>query len=406
MVSHKEHKRLWWQPPRATRDRDPHRTVSYLELFYDLFYVVLISEVAHGLAAGATGIVGYVFLFTVVWFAWLNGSLYHELHGNNDIRTRVFTFLQMFAVAAITLFVHDALGETGAGFALSYACFLLILTYLWWRTGVHLPEHRLLTVPYVFAFLAATAMFAGSAFVETPLRFVIWGVAVFLILITPAGSNLVARKHPEVIEEMDRTTVATHSLIERFDLFTIIVLGEVIIGVVRGVAAHHDLTVGALLTGGLGMLVAIGLWWLYFDSVAGQRPRKGRTGMIVWTYLHLPLTMGIAATGACVLNVIGNDDEAIPAEVRWLMAGSIAAVILSTALLSLSSDLSASTNDTHKPARRAMYVLVLLIAGLGFVDLDAKSLLAIVAAGLLLPIYLAIRVWIRQQTVTIRQRTG
>jgi low temperature requirement protein LtrA len=66
-----------------------------------------------------------------IWWAWFNGSSYHDLHGNNDIRTRVFTFSQMFSVVAMAVFAHDAPGEVSVGFALSYAAFQLILTYLW-----------------------------------------------------------------------------------------------------------------------------------------------------------------------------------------------------------------------------------------------------------------------------------
>jgi hypothetical protein len=42
--------RTWWQPPRRTREREAQRQVTFLELFYDLVYVVLIAEVAHALS--------------------------------------------------------------------------------------------------------------------------------------------------------------------------------------------------------------------------------------------------------------------------------------------------------------------------------------------------------------------
>ena len=52
----------------------------------------------------------------------------------------------------------------------------------------------------------------------------------------------------------------TDSMVERFGLFTIIVLGEVVVAVVRGVAGHHHLNPAVGTTAGLGMLIAIGLW--------------------------------------------------------------------------------------------------------------------------------------------------
>ena len=85
--------RQWWQIPRRVSDRPEERTISFLELFYDLVYVVLIAQIAHSLAGHVdlAGFGQFVFLFVLVWWAWLNGALYHDLHGNNDIRTRVFT---------------------------------------------------------------------------------------------------------------------------------------------------------------------------------------------------------------------------------------------------------------------------------------------------------------------------
>ncbi len=144
MRSIRQNFRLWWQPPRNVSDRPPHRRVSFLELFYDLVYVVLIAELTHALSehVDLAGIGNFAFLFVAVWWAWFNGITYHDLHGNDDIRTRVFTFLQMFTVVAMAAFAHNALGDGAVGFALSYAAFQLILTYLWWRTAVHDPNHR------------------------------------------------------------------------------------------------------------------------------------------------------------------------------------------------------------------------------------------------------------------------
>ena len=70
--------RRWWQVPRRASEPIDHRTVSFLELFYDLVYVMLIAEVAHVLAGHAdlAGLGRFVFLFLIIWWAWLNGTLY------------------------------------------------------------------------------------------------------------------------------------------------------------------------------------------------------------------------------------------------------------------------------------------------------------------------------------------
>ena len=121
MTTFRQSFRKWWQPPRNLSDREEARSVTFLELFYDLVYVVLIAQLAHALAEDVSpaGVGGFIFLFIVVWIAWLNGTTNHDLHGNNDIRTRVFTFAQMFTIAAMAVFAHQALGADAVGFALS-----------------------------------------------------------------------------------------------------------------------------------------------------------------------------------------------------------------------------------------------------------------------------------------------
>jgi hypothetical protein len=43
-------RRYFWQPPRAHGDVIEDRSVSFLELFYDLVYVVVIARAAHHLS--------------------------------------------------------------------------------------------------------------------------------------------------------------------------------------------------------------------------------------------------------------------------------------------------------------------------------------------------------------------
>ena len=133
--------RIWWRPPMAIADIPEERSVTFLELFYDLAYVVIIIQLTHVLAGhlDLATFLDYIGLYALVWFAWINGSWYHELHGNNDIRSRVFTFIQMFFLLGMAIFIPSATGGGYQGFAIAYAGFLATLTYLWWRTGVYDP---------------------------------------------------------------------------------------------------------------------------------------------------------------------------------------------------------------------------------------------------------------------------
>ena len=390
--------RRWWQPPRNIAEREAHRQVTFLELFYDLVYVVLIAELTHALAEhiDLEHLANFAFLFVLVWWAWLNGTTYHDIHGNNDIRTRVFTFLQMFSVAAMAVFAHNALGDGSIGFALSYATFQLILTYLWWRTGVHDPNHRPLSQPYTFAFLINTALFFISVFVPAPLRFYLWGLATLIALCLPLVIFRLGGNNPQVQTQIDLSTTATPSLVERFGLFTIIVLGEVIVGVVQGVAGHHDLS---LIVGGiaaLGMVIAIGQWWLYFDFISHRIPKPGVKLLLIWMYTHLPLTIGIATTGAAILNVVENVGEALPIEVRWLLVATISVSLASIAILIFTVQVQPNEGRTHRIGQIAMVVSAILIAALGLTGLEPIQLLIAIVLLMITPLLVGFLSWVRQ----------
>ena len=94
--THGRFKRWFWRPPRAHGEVIADRQVSNLELFYDLVYVAVIGQAAHHLAehVSAQGLAEFAVVFALIWIAWINGSLYLELHGREDGRTRSIVFVQ------------------------------------------------------------------------------------------------------------------------------------------------------------------------------------------------------------------------------------------------------------------------------------------------------------------------
>jgi len=389
--------RIWWQPPRNISDREEDRSVTFLELFYDLVYVLLIAELGHALSAHAdlVGVLDFAFLFIIVWVAWINGTIYHELHGNNDIRTRVFTFLQMITVAAMAVFAHDAMGESSVGFALSFAAYQLVLTYLWWRTGVYDPNHRPLSRTYTVNMLISTGLFVGSVFVPMPGRFYLWGIALFLSVVLPAIINrMQARKNPDIQAQLDIAYTSSLSLVERFGLLTIIVLGEVIVSVVRGVSAHHQLSWVVGITAVLGMLIAIGLWWLYFDAISQHQPIDTLSKTMGWMYLHLPMTAGIVATGAAVFNVVEEVGEPLEPETRWLLVGAVAVALISNAVLMRSIQIPEVYFQLYRRSGIVTFISGVIILLLGLTNLNTIPLMVIVIILMLAPVLYGIVVWV------------
>jgi low temperature requirement protein LtrA len=124
----------------------------------------------------------------------------------------------------------------------------------------------------------------------------------------------------------------TDSLVERFGLFTIIVLGEVVLGVVAGLSgAERDAK--TIITGMLALWMGFGLWWIYFDLVGRRLPRADGGALSNWVLSHLPITGSITAAGAGMVSLIGHaHDGRTPAGTGWLLAGAVATGLLALVL--------------------------------------------------------------------------
>ncbi|HZD23045.1 MAG TPA: low temperature requirement protein A [Acidimicrobiia bacterium] len=383
--------RRLWQPPRRYADRDPDRRVSFLELFFDLVFVAVISQLAHALSEDPSwsGVGWFLFIFYAIWSSWINGTLYHDLHGINDLSTRVLTFAQMLAVAVMAVHVGEIPGGGVDGFAIGYAANTLLLVVLWFRTGLHDPSHRPASIPYSAAYLASAVLFATSVLAEPPLIYWMWAMA----LVCQITGFVVAmnRWTPPESQAGDAVIATTPSLIERMGLFVIIVLGEVVVGSVNGMSKITPLNTDELVIGLLGMLVAVGLWWLYFDLVSHRAPVSRLTQ--VWFNLHLPLVMAVAASGAAVQNGVTHAGEPLAGGVRWLLVGSVATATVTVTALTLTLETRRKYEQVYLVAERSMLIAAAIALLVGLTGWDAKGSLLAMVVLLLGTVYTALRVW-------------
>src|SRR5580692_3225282 len=172
-------RRSLWQPPRPHGEAPRERTVGPLELFYDLAVVVLVAQAAHRLAGHLTwpGLGEFTAVFTLVWIAWANGSLHHDLHGHEDARARSTFLLQILVLAAMGAFIPQAGGARGAAFAVAAAVLFAILALLWLLAARgDSPEYRRSSRMYVTGTAACAILLAGSALLPADARVLAWGV--------------------------------------------------------------------------------------------------------------------------------------------------------------------------------------------------------------------------------------
>lgn len=123
--------------------------------------------------------------------------------------------------------------------------------------------------------------------------------------------------------------LVTDSMVKRFGLFVIIVLGEVVVGVVGGLSnALRDPE--TIATGMFALIIGFGLWWNYFDLTGRRLPRADPGGSLIWVSTQLPLTLSIATAGAAMVSLIEHaTDDRAPVATTWLLAGSVALGLVS-----------------------------------------------------------------------------
>lgn len=362
--SKSQFKRWLTAPPRAHGVILKDRTVSNLELFYDLAYVAVIAQASHHLAEhiSLVGFLEFAVVFGMLWFAWFNGSLYVELHGREDGRTRLLVFLQMGLLALLAVFTGEAAGATGTQFAIVYALFLLLMGWAWYSIReldrAERPEFLRITAFYVGGMIVSTLVVGATAVLPDVWRLPIWtiflaGWIAFMLL----GSRSQGPQSEGI--------VPTDSLVERFGLFTIIVLGEVIIGVVTGLSAAGA-DAPTIATGSLAMIVGFGFWWIYFDLVGRRLPRGGRGTVWTWMLSHLPIQLSIVAAGAAIVSLIEHAHEPVtPGATSLLLGGSTAIGLIALIVTERSLEDAVRLEVVYRPlgAVLAVGAAIALLAG-------------------------------------------
>jgi low temperature requirement protein LtrA len=385
-------KRWFWRPPRAHGDVISHRTVSSLELFYDLVFVAVVAQAAHHLAEHVSlrGSIEFGVIFALIWIAWVNGSIYLELHGREDGRTRGFTFLQMGILALLAVFTADAGGDSGQAFALVYAALLAVLAWLWFSVRRQdreaRPDFEPLTGRYVTGTAVSAVAIFASAFLPVDLRLVVWasfGLGWMVVLMLLVGRFMVSL-HLDI--------PPTDSLVERFGLFTIIVLGEVVFGVVDGLSAGVQ-DVKTIVTGLITLFLGFGFWWMYFDIVGRRLPKNDGQSLTIWILSHFPITLSIAAGGAATVSLIAHaHDPSTPAETAALLAGAVAVGLLGLAVTARTLTDAERLSSVYRPLTVAMAVGAVAAGVVGWLR-PAPWLLALLLAAILSVIWFVAVGW-------------
>lgn len=342
-------------------NNNANRRATWLILFYDLVFVVVIFQLAHYLDENFTlnGFLGFIALFIPVWWSWTGAVFYATRFDTDDLGHRILILLQMVGAAFMAVYVSDAFGDGSIGFALSYAAIriILVLEYLRTSTNKSFSSATPLIRRYSIGYLCAAIVWIISAFIPPPFRFVLWGIGLAIDFATPITAG---KLHSQFAPHISH-------LPERMGLFTIIVLGESILGVVPEIS-NMEFGLYSMLILGISLSIPFSLWWLYFDSVDGAPIRalreKGKIGVYsLWLFGHFPLVVAITSVGVGLGYLISKANAlTLSYTEKWFVCGSIALSLGAQGVLHLSSAYSylytGSTLDYRSSMRWAIYRII------------------------------------------------
>ena len=366
--------------------RDPeqsHRVATPLELFFDLTFVVAVALAAadlhHALAEGqlAHALVGYAIVFFGIWWAWMNFTWFASAYDIDDVPYRVLTLVQMGGVLVFAAGIPAAFERFDfTTVVIGYVIMRLALVAQWLRAAREHPAGRPACLRYAAGVALVQAGWVGRLWLSGLAGWVGFAVLVAAELAVPAWAEFSGRLtpwHPGHIAE-------------RYGLFTIICLGEVILATttaMQSALTDQGLSAGLLITGLSGLLLVFGLWWSYFKHSASEQLRLSLPTALLWGYGHYLVFASVAALGAglqVVIDTIGHASHVSPVFAAFTVAVPVAVFLVVLGTLSARLDRRVPTEIRLVLATAALVLLAAVTARVLALPLTVLVVTVLVAA--------------------------
>ncbi|MEM9562579.1 MAG: low temperature requirement protein A [Actinomycetota bacterium] len=375
-----------FQPPRYHRDVAFHkhtdRAVGWLELFYDLVYVATLIQIGNFLSSNLdwTGFGRFLVLMFVIWWAWSGETAYQNRYYVDDVLHRLLVLLQMIGVAVIGLSVSDAFGGLSTQFALAFAFVRSILVVMWIRSSRSHPASKALAVSYTTGIGGGVVIWLASIALPDDVRWIAWLVAI--------AFEIAYFARPSTLTETRRWLPDDHHLVERFGIFTIIVLGEAFVKILDDAQGTQlgvdDVVFAVVLVTGL-----FALWWLHFSDSAGELyDLSSNAKPMSWLYGHLFLAVSLVMFGVAAKKLfaetISSPGETVTEEYRLLLTVSVVGFLLGQSLITFGVDDALTTLSQKRRIVAYVGASVAVVAlGLALTSLTATGLTSLITAVLL-----------------------
>lgn len=279
-------------------DEKIERHATWLELFFDLIYVAIITELAARLTHNLSylGILQCSALFFPIMWTWASYTVFAARFDNSDFIHWLMTFVIMFAGVIMAIQIPVALEDGAQGFTIGFLISQISILLLYSRAYYDDSTPHNIILLYVIGFGLATTFWLISLFFEPPIKFYCWILGMMIYLLVPwIGKKKILSQAP----------LDTRYIPERFGLFIIIILGQTIASVVIGLKSAHW-NFFSVITGTMAFILAIIIWGQYYRFIQIADYRCTLSSGQSYIYSHIPLIISLIIIGVCAEDFIKN----------------------------------------------------------------------------------------------------
>ena len=305
---------------------DGDTRVVPIELFFDLVYVLAVTQLTHQLLTHLSlrGAAETLLLLVAVWTAWMYTAWVTSWFDPSTLQVRLMLIGVMLGSLLMSAAIPEAFDDRGLEFAGAFVAIQVGRTA--WVLAVVGRRHELTAnFQRVTVWLLATgAVWIAGALAEGDSRMAIWTLAVVL----EVAAVWLRFPVPGLgRSETAQWTIAGEHLAERCLLFVILALGESII--VTG-AGFGELPVARETTAAfvVAFVTSVAFWWIYFDrgaelgmEIIARSDDPGRLGRSAYSYYHIPMIAGIIVAAAADEELIAHPLDPATIETTALVLG-------------------------------------------------------------------------------------
>jgi low temperature requirement protein LtrA len=357
--------------PRVTAVLREREGVTPLELFFDLVFVLALTQCTALMAATPTweGLAKGLLVLGMLWWCWVGYAWLTSVVDPEEGIVRLVIFAAMAGLLVAALCVPDVFDDTGLLFACAYAVVRAAHIALFVLASRDDPGLRKSTTGLAASTALGSGLLVVASFADGTAQGALWALALALDMGGPLFFG------------QDGWKLMPAHFAERHGLIVIIALGESIVAI--GVGAEQAVDAGIVVAAVLGTAVAAALWWLYFDVVAlvaarrlsNAAPGREQNGIArdSFSLLHLPMVAGIVLVALGMKKTLAHVEDPLELVPAVALLGGTSTYLL--------AHVAFRWRNIHTLNRQRLVWAVLLVALLPLaVELPSLATLAILAA--------------------------